>query len=56
MQEAKQQFSEVLRAVESGEPRIITKHGEEVAVLIGIAEYADLAGAGVPLINPFDAG
>jgi prevent-host-death family protein len=44
VQEAKQRFSEVLRAVEGGEPQIVTKHGEEVAVLIDIAEYRRLRG------------
>jgi prevent-host-death family protein len=44
VQEAKQRFSEVLRAAQSGEPQIVTKHGEEVAVVIDIAEYRRLRG------------
>jgi prevent-host-death family protein len=44
VQEAKQRFSEVLRAAESGEPQIVTRHGEEVAVVIDIAEYRRLRG------------
>jgi prevent-host-death family protein len=44
VQEAKQRFSEVLRAAESGEPQIVTKHGEEIAVVIDIAEYRRLRG------------
>lgn len=43
VQEAKQRFSEVLRAVEKDGPQIITKHGEEVAVVINIDEYRRLA-------------
>jgi prevent-host-death family protein len=43
VQEAKQRFSEVLRAAED-EPQIVTKHGEEVAVIIDIAEYRRLRG------------
>jgi prevent-host-death family protein len=43
VQEAKQRFSEVLRAAES-EPQIVTKHGEDVAVVIDIAEYRRLRG------------
>ncbi|MGH3736761.1 MAG: type II toxin-antitoxin system Phd/YefM family antitoxin [Micromonosporaceae bacterium] len=39
VQEAKQRFSEVLRAVERDGPQIITRHGEEVAVVISIEEY-----------------
>jgi prevent-host-death family protein len=42
VQEAKQRFSEVLRAVEHGGPQIITRHGEEIAVLIDMAEYRRL--------------
>lgn len=42
VQEAKQRFSEVLRAVERAGPQTITRHGEEVAVVIDIAEYRRL--------------
>lgn len=42
VQEAKQRFSEVLRAVETEGPQTITRHGEEVAVILGIAEYRRL--------------
>lgn len=42
IQEAKQRFSEVLRAVENDGPQIITRHGEEVAVVIDIDEYRRL--------------
>lgn len=42
VQEAKQRFSEVLRAVEKEGPQTITRHGEEVAVVIDIAEYRKL--------------
>ncbi|MFD4433434.1 type II toxin-antitoxin system Phd/YefM family antitoxin [Nocardia sp. NPDC058497] len=42
VQEAKQRFSEVLRAVETEGPQTITKHGDEVAVVIDIAEYRRL--------------
>lgn len=44
VQEAKQRFSEVLRGAETGEPQIVTRHGEEVAVIIDIAEYRRLRG------------
>ncbi|HET9256002.1 MAG TPA: type II toxin-antitoxin system Phd/YefM family antitoxin [Pseudonocardiaceae bacterium] len=44
VQDAKQRFSEVLRAAEQGGPQIITRHGEEVAVIIDIAEYRRLTG------------
>jgi prevent-host-death family protein len=51
VQEAKQRFSEVLRAAEAGEPQIVTKHGEEVAVVIDIAEYRRLRGESVSLMD-----
>lgn len=44
VQEAKQRFSEVLRAVENEGPQTITKHGQDVAVVIDIAEYRRLTG------------
>ncbi|MDN5855621.1 MAG: type II toxin-antitoxin system Phd/YefM family antitoxin [Pseudonocardia sp.] len=44
VQEAKQRFSEVLRAVEKEGPQTITKHGEEVAVVVDIVEYRRLTG------------
>lgn len=51
VQEAKQRFSEVLRAAETGEPQIVTKHGEEVAVVIDIAEYRRLRGESVSFMD-----
>lgn len=51
IQQAKQRFSEMMRAVASEGPQVITRHGEDVAVVVDIAEYrrltrppADLAG------------
>lgn len=44
VQEAKQRFSEVLRAVADDGPQIITRHGEDVAVVIDIDEYRRLTG------------
>jgi len=51
VQEAKQRFSEVLRAAQSGEPQIVTRHGEEVAVLIDISEYRHLRGETMSLMD-----
>jgi prevent-host-death family protein len=36
VQEAKQRFSELLRKVHDDGPQFVTKHGEEVAVVIDI--------------------
>ncbi|HEU4347785.1 MAG TPA: type II toxin-antitoxin system Phd/YefM family antitoxin [Actinoplanes sp.] len=51
IQEAKQRFSELLRAAEGGEPQIVTKHGEEVAVVIDIADYRRLRGEAVSFMD-----
>lgn len=51
VQEAKQRFSEVVRAAEAGEPQIVTKHGEEVAVVIDIAEYRRLRGESISFMD-----
>jgi prevent-host-death family protein len=56
VQDAKQRFSEVLRAAEAGEPQIVTKHGEEVAVLIDIAEYRRLRGETVDFMHYLQSG
>ena len=42
LQEAKQRFSEFIRSVEADGPQIVTRHGEDVAVVISIAEYRHL--------------
>ena len=42
IQEAKQRFSELIRTVQSEGPQFVTKHGEEIAVVIDIEEYRRL--------------
>lgn len=44
LQEAKQRFSELIRSVETDGPQFVTRHGEEVAVIIEVAEYRRLRG------------
>ncbi|GAA3306731.1 hypothetical protein GCM10020219_003950 [Nonomuraea dietziae] len=39
LQEAKQRFSEVVRKAHDEGPQIITRHGDEVAVILDMAEY-----------------
>jgi prevent-host-death family protein len=56
VQDAKQRFSEVLRAAEAGEPQIVTKHGEEVAVVIDIVEYRRLRGETVEFMDYLRSG
>ncbi|MER7756625.1 type II toxin-antitoxin system Phd/YefM family antitoxin [Kitasatospora sp. NPDC097643] len=48
VQEAKQKFSEVLRLAESEGPQVVTRHGDEVAVVIDIREYRRLRGQELP--------
>jgi prevent-host-death family protein len=45
VQEAKQRFSEVVRAAHAEGAQFVTRHGEEVAVVLDIAEYRRLTGA-----------
>lgn len=42
LQEAKQRFSELIRSVEADGPQFVTRHGQEVAVVLSIAEYRHL--------------
>jgi len=51
VQEAKQHFSEVLRAALAGEPQIVTRHGEEIAVIVEIAEFHRLRGEVVEFMD-----
>ncbi|MBV9446074.1 MAG: type II toxin-antitoxin system Phd/YefM family antitoxin [Streptosporangiaceae bacterium] len=44
VQEAKQRFSELLRAARTNGPQIVTRHGEEVAVVIDVSEFHRLRG------------
>jgi prevent-host-death family protein len=47
VQEAKQRFSEVVRAAHAEGAQFVTRHGEEVAVVLDIAEYRRLTGADI---------
>jgi prevent-host-death family protein len=44
VQEAKQRFSEVVRSARSDGPQFVTRHGDEVAVVLDIQEYRRLQG------------
>jgi prevent-host-death family protein len=44
VQEAKQRFSEVVRSAQSDGPQFVTRHGDEVAVVLDIREYRRLQG------------
>jgi len=44
VQDAKQRFSELIRRARSDGPQVVTRHGEEIAVVIDIADYRRLKG------------
>jgi prevent-host-death family protein len=44
VQEAKQRFSELLRAAASDGPQIVTRHGHEIAVVIDVSEFHRMRG------------
>ena len=44
VQEAKQRFSELIRSANTDGPQVVTRHGEDIAVVIDIAEYRRLKG------------
>jgi len=46
LQEAKQRFSEVVRQAENAGPQVVTRHGEDVAVIVAADEYRRLTGGG----------
>jgi prevent-host-death family protein len=49
VQDAKQRLSELLRKAEAEGPQFVTRHGEEVAVVLDIAHYRRLTGVDVRL-------
>ena len=49
VQEAKQRFSEVLREASAGGPQLITRHGDEIAVVLSIDDYRQIAQPRRPL-------
>jgi prevent-host-death family protein len=44
VQDAKQRFSELIRTAHAEGPQVVTRHGEEIAVVIDIADYRHLKG------------
>ena len=43
LQEAKQKFSELVRRAEREGPQVVTRHGEEVVVVVPAEEYRRLS-------------
>ena len=50
IQDAKQRFSEMIRAVAEG-PQVITRHGEDVAIVVAIDEYRRLTRPAADLVG-----
>ena len=44
VQDAKQRFSELIRTAHAEGPQVVTRHGEEIAVVIDIVDYRHLKG------------
>jgi len=44
LHESKQRFSELVRSAQTEGPQIVTRHGEEVVVVVDITEYRRLKG------------
>jgi prevent-host-death family protein len=44
VQEAKQRLSELLKSAHDDGPQVITRHGEEIAVVLDMHEYRKLRG------------
>jgi len=56
VQEAKQRFSELIRSAHVDGPQVVTRHGEDIAVVIDIAEYRQLKGEVVDFKDYLRAG
>ncbi len=46
LQEAKQRFSELVRRAEREGPQVVTRHGEEVVVVVPAEEWRRVSGGG----------
>jgi prevent-host-death family protein len=44
VQDAKQRFSQLMRTAHTDGPQVVTRHGEEIAVVIDIVDYRHLTG------------
>lgn len=51
VQEAKQRFSELLRKAGAEGPQVVTRHGEEVAIVLSADAYRELTGRGPDLLE-----
>lgn len=45
VQEAKQRFSELVRRAQNEGPQVVTKHGEEIVVIVAVDDYRRATGS-----------
>lgn len=51
LQDAKNQFSRLVRSARRNGPQVVTRHGREEVVVLAVEEYRRLAGAQQPLVQ-----
>jgi prevent-host-death family protein len=56
VQDAKQRFSELIRTAQADGPQVVTRHGEEIAVVIDITDYRRLKGETIDFKDYLRAG
>lgn len=56
VQEAKQRFSALVRQALGEGPQVVTRHGEEVVVVVAAREFRELAAAGGDLKEFLSSG
>ena len=56
VQEAKQRLSELLKSAHEDGPQVITRHGEEIAVVLDMQEYRRLRGTQITFKDLLTAG
>jgi antitoxin Phd len=51
LQAAKQHFSELVERARRDGPQVVTKHGKEAVVIVGVEDYRRLRGDGPNLVD-----
>jgi antitoxin Phd len=51
LQDAKQQFSEVVERARREGPQVVTKHGREAVVIVSVEEYRRIVGGEPSLVD-----
>lgn len=56
LQDAKSRFSEVVKNAQAGEAQVVTRNGEEVAVVVGYDDYLDLIAGKRSILETLGSG